>query len=48
MLTGYLYRERLKNIVRKNKLILIEDTCESLGSKFQNKYLGSFGEFSTF
>ena len=40
--------KKLINIVKKKKLILIEDTCESLGSKFQNKYLGSFGEFSTF
>ena len=32
----------------KNKLILIEDTCESLGSKYKNKYLGSFGDFSSF
>ncbi len=38
----------LMKIKKRNKLILIEDTCESLGTKFKNKYLGSFGEFSTF
>ena len=38
----------LLKIIKKNKLILIEDTCESLGSKFKNKYLGTFGELSTF
>ena len=40
-------REIMK-IKKKNKLILIEDTCESLGTKFKNKFLGTFGEFSTF
>jgi len=40
--------EKLMIIIKKRKLILIEDTCESLGSKFKNKYLGGFGEFSTF
>ena len=29
-------------------LILIEDTCESLGSKFKNKYLGTFGRYGTY
>ena len=33
---------------KKYKLIVIEDTCESLGSKFKGKYLGSFGDFSSF
>ena len=27
---------------------MIEDTCESLGTKYKNKYLGTFGEFSSF
>ena len=40
--------QELIKIKKKNKLILIEDTCESLGSKYKNKYLGTFGEFSTF
>ncbi len=38
----------LKKIVKQKKLILIEDTCESLGSKFGSKFLGSFGRFGTF
>ena len=38
----------LMKIKKKNNLILIEDTCESLGSKYNGKYLGTFGEFSTF
>lgn len=36
------------NFAKKNKLIIIEDTCESLGSKFNNKLLGSFGAVGTF
>jgi CDP-4-dehydro-6-deoxyglucose reductase, E1 len=35
-------------IKKKYNLTLIEDTCESLGSKYRNKYLGTFGEFSSF
>ena len=38
----------LIKIKKKNKLFLIEDTCESLGSKYNNKYLGTFGDFSSF
>ncbi len=40
--------DAIMKIKKKNKLILIEDTCESLGTKFKNKFLGSFGEFSSF
>ena len=40
--------KKLLSVIKRRKLILIEDTCESLGSKYGNKYLGSFGEFSTF
>ena len=40
--------DSLMKIVNKEKLILIEDTCESLGSKYKNKYLGTFGRFSSF
>ena len=39
---------KLKNISKKKNIILIEDNCESLGSKFNNKYLGTFGDFGTF
>ena len=39
---------RLKKIANKNKLMIIEDTCESFGSKFKNKFLGTFGEAGTF
>ena len=32
----------------KRKILIIEDTCESLGTKYKNKYLGNFGEFGTY
>tara|TARA_A100001015_G_scaffold319658_1_gene443266 strand:- start:646 stop:1842 length:1197 start_codon:yes stop_codon:yes gene_type:complete len=39
---------KIKKIARKHNLIIIEDTCESFGSKFMNKFLGTFGEVGTF
>jgi perosamine synthetase len=38
----------LMKIIKKNKIRLIEDTCEALGSKFKKKYLGNFGSFGTY
>ena len=38
----------IKKLINKKNIILIEDTCESLGAKFNNKSLGTFGEFGTF
>ena len=40
--------DKLMKILKKNKIILIEDTCESIGAKYKKKFLGTFGEFSTF
>ena len=40
--------DQIMRIKKKHNLILIEDTCESLGSKYNDKYLGTFGEFSSF
>ena len=40
--------DKIRNICAKKKLILIEDTCESLGSKYKNQNLGTFGDFGTF
>ena len=39
---------KLKQIANKNKLMIIEDTCESFGTKYKNKFLGSFGEAGTY
>jgi len=40
--------DQIMRIKNKYNLILIEDTCESLGTKYKNKFLGTFGEFSSF
>ena len=39
--------ERIIKIAKRKKIIIIEDTCESLGSKFR-KNLGTFGDFGTY
>lgn len=40
--------EVITDICEKYNIILLEDTCESLGSEFQGKKLGCFGLISTF
>jgi len=40
--------DKIRNICTKKKIILIEDTCESLGSKYKYQNLGTFGDFGTF
>lgn len=40
--------KKIKNLCAKNKVLLIEDNCESLGSKVDGKLLGNFGVASTF
>ena len=40
--------DKLRSICKRKKIILIEDTCESLGAKFKKKNLGTFGDFGTF
>ena len=40
--------EKIKNFLNKKKIFLIEDSCEALGSKYKNKYLGTFGDFGTY
>ena len=42
------HMDQLMKIVKKHNLVLIEDTCESLGSTYNNKYLGTFGDFGSF
>ncbi len=36
------------SICKDNNIVLIEDVCESMGSKFEDKYLGTFGDVSVF
>lgn len=40
--------DELMKIVEENNLFLMEDTCESLGSKYDGKMLGTFGDFGTY
>ena len=40
--------DELMKIVNQNNLFLIEDTCESLGTTYKNKMLGTFGNFGTY
>lgn len=40
--------EKLITLCKKYNVILLEDVCESMGSKYQGKYLGSFGFASFF
>jgi CDP-6-deoxy-D-xylo-4-hexulose-3-dehydrase len=40
--------EKLGNICSKHCITIVEDTCESLGSMFNGKCLGTFGAFGSF
>jgi CDP-6-deoxy-D-xylo-4-hexulose-3-dehydrase len=40
--------DKITKIAKRKKIIVIEDTCESLGSTYKNKYLGTFGDFGTY
>ena len=35
-------------VAKKKKIIIIEDTCESLGALYNGKSLGTFGDFGTY
>lgn len=39
--------EELKKLCGQHKLWLIEDNCDALGSKYNDKFTGSFGHIST-
>ena len=39
--------DKIMGIVKKYKLFLIEDNCDSLGSKCNGEYTGTFGHIST-
>jgi len=39
--------DELMKIVKDNSLILLEDCCDALGSTYNGKLLGSFGEYSS-
>ena len=40
--------KKIVNYAKKKKIIVIEDTCEALGTKLDQKYLGTIGDFGTY
>ena len=38
----------LLKYTKKRNIIVIEDNCEALGAKLNNKFLGTYGDFGTF
>jgi CDP-6-deoxy-D-xylo-4-hexulose-3-dehydrase len=38
----------ISKLAKKNNIFLFEDTCESLGSTYNSKYLGTFGDFGSY
>ena len=40
--------DKIRSFAKKKNIYLIEDNCESLGSIYKNKYLGTFGDFASF
>jgi len=40
--------EKILEIADRNDLWIIEDNCDALGSKYNNRYTGTFGDVSTF
>lgn len=40
--------DKVKEICEKHNLWLIEDSCDALGTKFENKLVGSIGHIGTF
>ena len=40
--------EKIVNLCDKYNVILLEDTCESMGSKYRDRKLGTFGKMSSF
>lgn len=40
--------DRIMALAEKHNLIVIEDTCDALGSKYNGKLVGTFGALSTF
>ena len=42
------HMNEIVELCKENDILLIEDTCESMGSKYEDKLLGTFGDMSTF
>lgn len=42
------HMKEIVDLCKEKNIFLIEDTCESIGTKYENKLLGTFGDLSTF
>lgn len=42
------HMKEIVDLCKEKDIFLIEDTCESIGTKYNNKLLGTFGDLSTF
>jgi CDP-6-deoxy-D-xylo-4-hexulose-3-dehydrase len=42
------HMDEIIQLCNENNILLIEDTCESMGSKYNDKLLGTLGDLSTF
>ena len=40
--------DKIVKFAKKKNIIVIEDNCEALGAKLNNKFLGTYGNFGTF
>jgi CDP-6-deoxy-D-xylo-4-hexulose-3-dehydrase len=40
--------DQIMKIAEKHRLFVIEDTCDALGSRYDGRYVGTFGSMSTF
>tara|TARA_Y100000741_G_scaffold312643_1_gene257255 strand:- start:4099 stop:5202 length:1104 start_codon:yes stop_codon:yes gene_type:complete len=40
--------DSIQRIAKKNNIIIVEDSCQALGSKFNNQFAGTFGAAGTF
>ena len=40
--------DEIRAIIKNKNILLLEDNCESMGAKFNDKYTGSFGLMGTF
>ena len=42
------HMDEILKLCKENDILLIEDTCESIGSRYNDKLLGTLGDLSTF
>lgn len=42
------HMDEIVKLCKENDILLVEDSCESIGSKYNDKMIGTFGDMSTF